>query len=154
MKNENKMIEELHGLVCRKQAEELAIAAKDNDLNQRTDTGDTLLLSAIRNDTAEIAKILLENGADPNYPNDRGWYPLHFAIQQQNMDIVKLLVKNGANINQQDGIFGNTPVFIAVAKTEGRAFIDFFLNLGADVTIPNKMGVTVLQVANRKNVDL
>lgn len=101
-----------------------------------------------------MANILLENGADPNFSNDRGWYPLHFAIQSQNMDIVKLLVEHGANINQQDGIFGNTPVFIAVSKTEGREFIDFFLNLGADVTIPNKMGITALKVANRKNVDL
>lgn len=49
------MIEELHGFVCRKQAEELAVAAKDNDLNQRTDTGDALLNTAEDNTVACLA---------------------------------------------------------------------------------------------------
>lgn len=148
------MIEELHGLICRNQIEELKNSAGNVDLNQRTVTGDTLISSAIRNNSPEITNVLLEIGADPNFPDNTGWYPLHFAVQKENLKIVKYLVEYDANIDQQDGTFGNTPTLVAVAKTKGREFIDFFLNLEADVNIPNKRGVTVLDVANRKKISL
>lgn len=131
-----------------------SLLTKNIDANSHTAEGDTPLMAAIRGQYEESVRVLLENGASPNFPDDSGWYPLHFAVQSKNMKIIKLLINYGAKIDQQDGQFGNTPLFVAIKKTEGREFIDFFLNLGADVNIPNKRGVTALDVANRKKISL
>ena len=141
-------------LIYNNKVEELGKIAKTINLNQLTETGDTPLLAAIRDENVSVTEVLLKNGADPNFCNKGGWYPLHFATQKQNMEIVKLLVKHGAKIDQQDGKFKNTPLSVAISKTEGREFIDYFLNLGADITIPNVVGVTPEAAAKLYEIEL
>lgn len=141
-------------LIYNNKVEELVKIAKTINLNQLTETGDTPLLAAIRDENVGVTEVLLKNGADPNFCNKGGWYPLHFATQKQNMEIVKLLVKHGAKIDQQDGKFKNTPLSVAISKTEGREFIDYFLNLGADITIPNVVGVTPEAAAKLYEIEL
>ncbi|MBP6237636.1 MAG: ankyrin repeat domain-containing protein [Saprospiraceae bacterium] len=141
-------------LIYNNKIEELLKVAKNINLNQLTDTGDTPLLAAIRDENVDVVEILLNNGADPNFCNSKGWFPLHFATQKNNMEIVKLLVKFGAMIDQQDGKFKNTPLSVAISKTKGREFIDYFLKLGADRTIPNKVGVTPEAAAKLYDISL
>ncbi|WP_341907505.1 ankyrin repeat domain-containing protein [Fluviicola taffensis] len=148
------MNENLLNFISNNKVEELLKVVKTFNINQLTDTGDTPLMSAIRNEYIQIIAILLENGADPNFCNKQGFYPIHFATQKQNMEIVKLLVKYGAQIDQQDGKFGKTPLSVAISKTEGRTFIDYFLELGADITIPNKVGVTPEAAAKLYKINL
>lgn len=141
-------------LIYNNKVEELLKVAKTINLNELTDTGDTPLLAAIRDENIEVIDVLLKNGADPNFSDKQGWYPLHFATQKQNMEMVKLLVKHGAHIDQQDGKFGKTPLSVAISKTKGREFIDYFLELGADITIPNKVGVTPEAAAKLYKINL
>ena len=42
---------------------------------------------------AEVVKLLLGNGADPNLSSNDGLLPLHFAAQAGSADIVELLLK-------------------------------------------------------------
>lgn len=43
-------------------------------------------------------KYLLEHGAAPNFPRQRGWYPLNHAIERDNnLDIIELLLDHGAD---------------------------------------------------------
>jgi ankyrin repeat protein len=141
-------------IIYNNKIEELKQVVKSIQLNKLTDTGDTPLMAAIRDENIKIIDVLLNNGADPNFCNKGGWYPLHFATQKQNMEIVKLLVKHGAKIDQQDGKFKNTPLSVAISKTEGREFIDYFLNIGADITIPNVAGVTPEAAAKLYEIEL
>ncbi len=96
--------------------------ATQEELNIHSETGDTPFMSVIRNESVEIVEVLLRAGANPDYSNKGGWFPIHFATQQRDMQIVELLVKYGATIDQQDGQFGTTPLFVAISKTEGRTF--------------------------------
>jgi ankyrin repeat protein len=45
---------------------------------------------------AEIVKMLLEAGADPNAKQERGFVPLHSAAANGNAAVVELLLKHGA----------------------------------------------------------
>jgi uncharacterized protein len=56
---------------------------------------------ACRNNHSEIAKLLLEQGADINISKD-GWTPLHSACLLNNPIIVKLLLEHDADINCKD----------------------------------------------------
>ena len=82
----------------------------DNDykqfIQQKNIRGDTPLHWA-RN--AEIAELLIKNGADVNARNDALATPLHWA---ETVDIAKTLIKHHAIINALDDI-GNTPIMYA-----------------------------------------
>jgi ankyrin repeat protein len=47
-------------------------------------------------------KTLLENGADPNIPNNRGFTPLMRAAHSGMDNVVELLVNGGAELDAQD----------------------------------------------------
>lgn len=146
-------LEQLMIAVFKNNLAEVKELAPKTEVNVHTHIGDTPLMAAIRNDLLEVVQILLENGANPDFPNIEGWYPIHFATQENNLQIVELLVKHGAVINRQDGRFGNTPLHTAIAKSD-RALVDYFLQLGLDVNIPNKSGVTVADFAKMIGVTL
>jgi hypothetical protein len=49
----------------------------------------------------EIARLLLQNGADVNVRSNGGWTPLYWAAYHGHVDILHLLVENGANLEAQ-----------------------------------------------------
>ena len=65
-------------------------------INQRNKGGATSLHIACREGNFEIAKILVDNGANVNIVDNEGWSPLMRASLAGNKDIVELLLKNGA----------------------------------------------------------
>jgi hypothetical protein len=50
----------------------------------------------------EIARLLLQNGAEVNVRNNFGWTPLYCSAFYGHIDILHLLVENGADIEAQD----------------------------------------------------
>ena len=65
-------------------------------INQRNKGGATSLHIACRESNFEIAKILVDNGANVNIVDNEGWSPLMRASLAGNKEIVELLLKNGA----------------------------------------------------------
>jgi Ankyrin repeats (3 copies) len=63
---------------------------------------------------AEIVRLLLEAGEDPNRYNPVGCHshstPLHQAAANGHMDVVRLLVEHGASLDFKDILFGGTPL--------------------------------------------
>ena len=49
------------------------------DINPADKEGFTPLNLAVGNDQSDVLLHLLERGADPNRPDERGWTPLHWA---------------------------------------------------------------------------
>jgi len=103
------------------------------DLNIRDAT---LLHNAAKNGCKEVAKFLLDNGADPNVRDDEGRTPLHYA---SNVEVAELLLKHGADPNAQDNE-GNTPLHVALY--DERIEVARLLISVANVYIPNRNGVT------------
>jgi hypothetical protein len=65
-------------------------------INQKNFGGATALHLAARQGSLEMARILVENGADVNAIDLEGWTPLMRAAFFQNNEIVDLLLSNGA----------------------------------------------------------
>lgn len=63
---------------------------------------------------ADIEKLLLEAGADPNIKNYQGRTPLHKAAADEAVKIIPLLLQYGAAMNQKDEM-GYTPLTLAIA---------------------------------------
>ena len=73
----------------------------------------TLLYLAVSEECLEIARILIEAGANPNLcDEDSSDSPLIYAVRKQNIKLVELLIKSGANINYRNTC-GDTAVSIA-----------------------------------------
>jgi ankyrin repeat protein len=89
------------------------LAAKANP-NQTAGDGSSALLVAIQNGHYDVAKYLVEHGADVNLANDKGWNPLYLAVKHRNIetgtipvpnaeqavDFIKLILdRGGVNVN-------------------------------------------------------
>lgn len=61
----------------------------------------TLLMQSLKPESVnyKIVDALLQNGADPNIPDNLGKSPLSFAVHSGIPSIVELLLKSGADIN-------------------------------------------------------
>ncbi len=63
----------------------------------------------------EIASYLLEQGADPNAPDDKGDTPMHTAVTYQNTEGVLLLLAQTACPNRPNKK-GQTPTMLAMSR--------------------------------------
>ena len=102
---------------------------------------DELLLRAIRQRTQnlEIARLMIEGGANPDSKNEIGFTALMYASAYGYYEIVKCLVENGADLNATALIF---------ASYYGRfGILKYLFENGADVNGSNKDNETVLMTA-------
>lgn len=105
----------------------------------------TALVYAARSNALEVAKVLLDAGADVNQTTRYGWSPLLAATQNQNYQMGKFLIEHGANVNLANK-GGWTPLYLATdnrnieggdyptrtADMDSLDYIKFLLENGAD----------------------
>lgn len=95
----------------------------------------------------DIVRILLTNGADPDFPSQNGYnvYPIHAALGANNNNIVKMLIEADAEVNvvQSSRI---TPLHLA-AQQGNIDIIILLLENGADISIQTDMGQTPSELA-------
>lgn len=73
----------------------------------------TALLYAARHNHIDVARVLLDGGADINLAEANAIYPLLMAISNKNMAIAQFLVERGSQINVSDW-YGRSPLWEAV----------------------------------------
>lgn len=73
------------------------------------------LHSALSNNQNNIAKMLIEAGAEVNVLQSSRISPLHLAAQEGNIDLIIVLLEHGANIAQKNEL-GHTPSDLAAQK--------------------------------------
>lgn len=66
-----------------------------DDINQTDLYGRTTLFNAAQQGDAYLVKQLLDNGADPNIPDNELTYPIHEIIDNGYLDILYLLIDYG-----------------------------------------------------------
>ena len=88
-------------------------------INQRNKGGATSLHIACREGNFEIAKILIENGANTNIVDNEGWSPLMRASLAGKEDIVEILLKGGAKAQLLNSLNESALVHATSAKCLG-----------------------------------
>jgi Ankyrin repeats (3 copies) len=84
--------------------------------NAKDSNGNSLLHYAVANNRVEIAKLLIDRGADINAHSRRdGHTVLHLAVLYSDGDMTKLLLMKKADPNLRDG-FTLTPLHVAIIK--------------------------------------
>ncbi len=86
----------------------------------------------------ELAKVVIDNGANIDDKDRNGHTALHYCIYYKNYELMVFLINNGANVNIQDNN-GNTPLIISLNRCYEN-FTDFLINNGADKNIKNFNG--------------
>lgn len=109
------------------------------DINARDSSGYTALSVADQLGNAEIARLLIENGAaaaisattveTSKYTQSEIDRRLFTAVQKSQADIIQELVRNGANLNAEDEK-GSTPLLLAARKGD-LAILKLLFDLGA-----------------------
>ena len=109
------------------------------------DKSTPLHLASIRG-SVEVARVLIEHGADPTAQNEDGLTPLHEASKWGRMKVIRLLLKHGAELTTQDND-RSTPLH--EASIWGRTAVACVLvEHGADVTAQDVDGSTPLHRAS------
>ena len=92
----------------------------------------------------EIAKLLIENGADVNYQNEEGSTALVAASLTGQNGITNLLIQNGAKVNIQNNE-GSTALIVASLLCY-EDVVKSLLDNGADKEIKNKYNRSAVSV--------
>ncbi|MFM7855823.1 MAG: ankyrin repeat domain-containing protein [Pseudanabaena sp.] len=100
-----------------------------------------------------MAKILLENGADPNLGTDRTT-PIVMAMQYDSIGIAELLIKFGLDVNAK--MQSGEPLLNFISSMgdfnpQLNKFIPILINAGANVNFRNEYGLTALSFALNRN---
>jgi curved DNA-binding protein CbpA len=106
--------------------------------------GNTPLMFAIEHSTPDVIHRILDNGANVNTSNNKGYTPLMFAIQHS-MTIIDRLLDSGANVNTSNNR-GGTPLMYAIEHSTPE-IIHILLDNGANVNVENNAGNTPLTYA-------
>ena len=113
------------------------------DIKNKQD--ETALMLAAHKNQLELAKVLIQRGADVNKP---GWTPLHYAATRGHRDMIRLLLQNDAYIDSESAN-GTTPLMMAAYYAPPLA-VKLLLEEGADPTLVNHGGASALDLALSK----
>ena len=116
------------------------------NVNASNQHGETALMLAAINNQLELAKVLIERGADANKP---GWTPLHYAATRGHREMMRLLIENDAYIDSE-AANGNTPLMMAASSAPPLA-VKLLLEEGADPTLMNGSNESALDMALSKD---
>jgi len=111
----------------------------------------TPLLSAIHRNQAEIALLLIEKGAQVNAKSVESdgtarSSALTLAVEKGMTAVVNALLEKGAEVNFKNAD-GDSALLIAADSPDGDRLLELLKAFGADVTVTNDAGETVLMKA-------
>ena len=103
------------------------------------------LWSAINAQDATSLRVAIDQGADPNQPNDEGRVPLYRALVLQNQMLVDTLLGMGANANAND--HRGDPLIITAMSVGSAPATMALINAGANPNARDTTGKSVLSYA-------
>jgi hypothetical protein len=126
----------------------LRIAGRDavNAVNAQDSRGKNSLMYAVEHRQYEMAKLLLDKGADFNAQGGRFGNALQAASLRGDEAVVKLLLDKGADFNAQGGRFSNA--LQAASEGGDEAVVKLLLDKDADVNVQGGHYGNALQAAS------
>ncbi|XP_062612791.1 rabankyrin-5-like [Saccostrea cucullata] len=124
---------------------------KGTDVNPQGQANTPLTL-ACRNGHTSIVIELMKAGADVNLQSNYDT-PLTATCKNGYINITKILLDSGSDVNMQDKQ-GNTPLykaFVNINKIFIHVMLEIFDIYGADSTISNKEGISIVYIALIRN---
>lgn len=121
---------------------EVLIRWPKTKLNAQNPHDETPLMMAAFDNRIDLAKLLIEKGADVN---KTGWTPLHYAATKGHVEMMKLLLEMHAYIDAESPN-GTTPLMMAAHYGTALA-TKLLLDEGADPTLKNEKGLSALDFA-------
>ena len=107
------------------------------------------LYIASKNGQVEVAKSILERGAQINLKTNDGTSALHIASQNGHVDVAKLLLEKGAKV---DLLNNDQCSSLMIACEHGQtAVTQVLLDHNADTYLRNKKNQTALEIAKENN---
>lgn len=127
-----------------------------SDLNAKSKYGSGLLHYAISGRHFDIAMFLLETGIDVNMIDGDDQTALHLICMKQTHDltVAKSILERGVDVDIID-VYGNPAIWTAAFNTKGvyYAMVELMMAYNPDITIKNKVGLSVLDLAIRFDDD-
>lgn len=122
----------------------------DQNRNQATSKGQTLLHLAAKTGNYKIAEFLISNGFDVNQQNAIGSTPLNLAIDCDNYAVAELLLNNGAdpNLADEDGVTALHKSMLS-NNTDIKFIKSIIEKSENSLNLPTKLGNTPLHLAVR-----
>jgi len=127
------------------------IFERSQDVNARGfDNEETPLGVASREGHSEVARVLLEHGADAETRDKSDWSPLEQALSKGHAEVVQVLLEHRVDVHAQDK-HNNTPLH--VASVNGRLEASrVLLELGADPNARREENQTPLHRTEEEGV--
>eukprot|EP01137_Pigoraptor_chileana_P007835 Opistho-2@3620 len=129
------------------------LATNVNDINQRNSKGASALAFAVKSNSAEVVKFLLDKGMDASAVDTSGDNLAAYLIQSYNpqkfqvfQDKAKLLVNKGLDMKASQNN-GNTVYHLAVGKNDVSLVKFISSSYKVDVNSQNNEGMTALHKA-------
>jgi len=123
----------------------LANHADPNFKNGGPSDGETVLIMAMENENNELAKLLIEHGADVNADDAAGVTPLMIASRKGNLEGVKILIDHKADVNACDRD-GENALFGAIANGYNDV-VKLLIANKANIDVINHNGQTPIKIA-------
>ena len=112
--------------------------AEGFDLSEVDGNGRTVLYEAIIKGHTELARFLIERGANVNHMDKNCQTPLHFAAMYKRLDIARMILEHGGDLSLADKQ-GNQPLWTSLmCCAQVPDLIRLFLEHGADMRHRNR----------------
>jgi ankyrin repeat protein len=123
-------------------------------VDERGQNAETPLFAAVLAGDATIADLLIAHGADVMARNEGGLTPLHAAAYSGTAEVAQLLLNSRAALDDKDNVSGATPLILA-AEENNTAVAELLIARGADLSIPDRDGLTALtQAWAKKRIEM
>ena len=135
----------------------VALFGREPSADAVDEYGRTDLHLAADANLVEVAKLLINHGADVSIRDYSGWAPIDYAASKNSVEMAKLLINHGADANVRRGAGGTlkfngggTPLYFA-AWNNSVAVAKLLIDHGADVNVRDDDGDTPLYYAAWNN---